>query len=213
MKKILSLLIVSMFSLSLLAETYTIVFNSGNSDSTSPAKELGAIFLSATNNCVDSIILSEKVYRAKDGFGIKGGTSSAKGELIFRLDDTYHITTMTVYAAPFVNSNGTADNKKIIVCGQELVWDAEPFTEIHPYTFTLNQDFDSISISSSVKSSNRFYVQKIEFEAENPHPEWGIAELQYAKMDFGGVRWTSKDEPMEDVLSFTIVGKNVKGTI
>ena len=216
MKKILSLLIVSMFSLSLLAETYTIVFNSSESDATNTPQLLENFVLKATNNCIDSLVHSAKINRAKTDFGIKGGTSSDKGELVLRLDDTYHITSMTVYAAPFVSSKGTADNKKIYVYDKTINWNEDHFTEIYPYTLDIGEegiDVDSISIASSVKSSNRWYVQKIEFEAENPHPEWGIAELQYAKMDFGGVRWTSKDEPMEDVLSFTIVGKNVKGTI
>ena len=216
MKKILSLLIVSMFSLSLLAETYTIVFNSSESDATNTPQLLENFVLKATNNCIDSLVHSAKINRAKTDFGIKGGTSSDKGELVLRLDDTYHITSMTVYAAPFVSSKGTADNKKIYVYDKTINWNEDHFTEIYPYTLDIGEegiDVDSISIASSVKSSNRWYVQKIEFEAENPHPEWGIAELQYAKMDFGGVRWTSKDEPMEDVLSFTIVGKNVKGII
>ena len=43
--------------------------------------------------------MANKIYRAKEGYGIKGGTGSAKGEITLGLDDTYHITTMTVYAA------------------------------------------------------------------------------------------------------------------
>ena len=216
MKKILSLLIVSMFTLCLTAETYTIVFNSGESDATNTSQLLENFVLKATNNCIDSLVHSAKINRAKTDFGIKGGTGSDKGELVLRLDDIYHITSMTVYAAPFVSSKGTADNKKIYIYDKELNWNAEHFTEIYPYTLDIGEDgidVDSISIASSVKSSNRWYVQKIEFEAENPHPEWGIAELQYAKMDFGSVQWESADEPMEDVLSFAITGKNVQGDI
>ena len=32
-------------------------------------------------------------------------------------------------------------------------------------------------------------------------------------MDFGGVKWTSPDEPMEDILSFEITGKHINGNI
>ena len=32
-------------------------------------------------------------------------------------------------------------------------------------------------------------------------------------MDFGGVKWVSKDEPLEDVLSFELVGKHIDGAV
>lgn len=213
MKRRLILLLAIFFAIGMMAEKYTIVFNSGNADSSSPTSELTSIVLSATNNCVNSIEKANCIYRAKEGFGIKGAKSSEKGELVIGLDDTYPITTMTVYAAPWSNSNGVPDNKKILICGQNLVWDANHFSEIYPYEFTLNQSLDSISISSSVKSSNRWYVQKIEFEAADPHPTQAILEMQYPTMDFGGVKWTSPDEPMEDILSFEIAGKHINGNI
>ena len=213
MKRRLILLLAIFFAIGMMAEKYTIVFNSGNADSSSPTSELTSIVLSATNNCVNSIEKANCIYRAKEGFGIKGAKSSEKGELVIGLDDTYPITTMTVYAAPWSNSNGVPDNKKILICGQNLVWDANHLSEIYPYEFTLNQSLDSISISSSVKSSNRWYVQKIEFEAADPHPTQAILEMQYPTMDFGGVKWTSPDEPMEDILSFEITGKHINGNI
>lgn len=213
MKRRIILLLAIFFAIGMMAEKYTIVFNSGNADSSSPTSELTNIVLSATNNCVYSIEKANCIYRAKEGFGIKGAKSSEKGELVIGLDDTYPITTMTVYAAPWSNSNGVPDNKKILICGQNLVWDANHLSEIYPYEFTLNQSLDSISISSSVKSSNRWYVQKIEFEAADPHPTQAILEMQYPTMDFGGVKWTSPDEPMEDILSFEITGKHINGNI
>ena len=213
MKRHLILLLAIFFAIGMMAEKYTIVFNSGNADSSTPTSELTSIVLSATNNCVNSIEKANCIYRAKEGFGIKGAKSSEKGELVIGLDDTYPITTMTVYAAPWSNSNGVPDNKKILICGQNLVWDANHLSEIYPYEFTLNQSLDSISISSSVKSSNRWYVQKIEFEAADPHPTQAILEMQYPTMDFGGVKWTSPDEPMEDILSFEITGKHINGNI
>lgn len=213
MKRRIILLLAIFFAIGMMAEKYTIVFNSGNADSSSPTSELTSIVLSATNNCVNSIEKANCIYRAKEGFGIKGAKSSEKGELVIGLDDTYPITTMTVYAAPWSNSNGVPDNKKILICGQNLVWDANHLSEIYPYEFTLNQSLDSISIFSSVKSGNRWYVQKIEFEAADPHPTQAILEMQYPTMDFGGVKWTSPDEPMEDILSFEIAGKHINGNI
>lgn len=202
-----------LFSVGMMAESYTIIFNSGHADSSSPTSELTSIVLSATNNCVSSIEKANCIYRAKEGFGIKGAKSSEKGELVIGLDDTYPITKMTVYAAPWSNLNGVPDNKKILICGQNLVWDANHLSEIHPYEFTLNQSLESISISSSLKSGNRWYIQKIEFEAADPHPTQAVLEMQYPIMDFGGVKWTSPDEPMEDILSFEIAGKHIDGNI
>ncbi len=211
MKNVALLLSAILFSVSLTAETYTIVFNSGNADSSSPTSELNNIVYSATNNCVESIITANKIYRAKEGYGIKGGTGSIKGELTIGLDDTYAISTMTVYAACF----GTDSTKTygINVYDHNIQWETGHRTDIRPYTFTLNQAVDSIAITAVNAKNNRWYVQKIEFEATNPHPAWGIAEVPYAKMDFGSAHWESADEPMEDVLNFEIKGKNVVGDI
>ena len=202
-----------LFSAILMADKYTIVFNSSTSDSSTPTTELSSIVLRATDNCVASIKTANCIYRAKEGFGIKGAKSDAKGELTIGLDAIYNISTLTVYAAPFVSKNGTPDNKKIFVCGQEVNWNSDHFTEIYPYTITFNRSSDSITITSSVKNSNRWYVQKIEFEAEDPHPTRALIEMQYPTIDFGGVKWVSKDEPLEDVLSFDIKGKHVNGSI
>lgn len=215
MRKHLLLFLTALFSLTLAAEKYTIVFNSGNADSSIPTSALSSIVFSATANCVEDIILANKIYRAKDGYGIKGGTGKEKGELVIRLDDTYHITTMTVYAAAYVPADGadTAAAKRLLVYDQEIAWEAGHRAEIRPYSLTLNKDLDSISIAAKVKSSNRWYVQKIEFEAEDPHPSRACVEMQYAKMDFGSAKWESADEPLEDVLNLILKGKNVVGNI
>lgn len=215
MRKTFLFFLTTLFSISLAAEKYTIVFNSSNADSSSPTSSLSSIVLSATANCVEDIILANKIYRAKDSYGIKGGTGNEKGELVIRLDDTYHITTMTVYAAAYVPANGadTAAAKRLLVYDQEIAWEAGHRAEIRPYSLTLNKDLDSISIAAKVKSNNRWYVQKIEFEAEDPHPTKACVETQYSKMDFGGAKWESPDEPMEDVLNLNLTGRNVVGNI
>ena len=199
-------------SVMLSAETFTVVFNSGETDATNTAQKLTNFVLSSTNNCVTELRYSSKINRAKPGFGIKGGTGSAKGELTLGLDDTYSITTMTVYAAPFVTSSGTPDNKKISVCGQEITWNAEHFTEIYPYPITVNKDLDSLAIFSTQKTNNRWYIQKIEFEAEDPHPTRAIFEMPYT-LAFENAQWVSADEPLEDVVNFDIIGKHIDGEI
>ena len=215
MKKTLLLLAATLISLGITAETYTIVFNSGNADSSSPTSDLNSIVYSATGNCVAEIRTANKIYRAKEGYGIKGGTGSAKGEITLGLDDTYHITNMTVYAAAYVPTNGadTAASKRLIVYNQEIAWKAGHRAEIRPYNIPVDADVDSIYISAKVASNNRWYVQKIEFEAEDPHPTRAAVELPYAKVNFGSVHWESADEPLEDVLNIQVTARNVVGDI
>ena len=211
MKKLIFFVLTAALTISVSAEKYTIVFNSNENGDGNATEKLEALVFSATNNCVDSLIYAKKVARAKPGFGIKGGISGDKGELALRLDDTYHISEMTVYAAAYVPANGadTAATKRLLVYDKEIAWEAGHRAEIRPYTITLNKDLDSISIASKVKSSNRWYVQKIEFEAENPHPSAPVVEARYAALNFEAVSWYSSDEPMEDALDFEIVGKNL----
>ena len=211
MKRHFSLLAILIFSLSLMAETFTIVFNSSESDATSASSELTSIVYSATNNCASEIRMANKVYRAKEDFGIKGGTGDAKGELCLGLNGIYHITTMTVYAAPFVTSKGAADNKKITVCGKDITWNKDHFTEIYPYPITLDKDLDSIIVLPSQKTNNRWYIQQIEFEAEDPNPQQAVMEMPYS-LTFESVKWES-DEPMEDLLSVDVIGKHIDGEI
>ena len=215
MKKFFLLIIVSMCAICLSAETFTIVFNSNENGDGSSTDKLNALLLTATNNCVDSLMYAQKIARAKPGFGLKGGTGSAKGELGLRLDDKYHITTMTIYAAAYVPADGadTANAKRLLVYDHEIAWETNHRAEIRPYTITLNKDLDSITIASKVKTSNRWYVQKIEFEAENPHPSKAIIGMQYAGLSFEAASWFSEDEPMEDALDFEINGKNITSDI
>ena len=209
------LLLLAVLAIGVNAETYTIVFNSNENGDGNATDKLEALVYSATNNCVESIIYASKVARAKPGFGIKGGTSNDKGELALRLDATYHITTMTVYTAAYVPANGadTADTKRLLVYDKEIAWESGHRAEIRPYTITLNKDLDSILIASKIKSSNRWYVQKIEFEAENPNPTKGVVEMPYVALTFEAVSWVSADEPMEDVIGFEVAGKNINGNI
>ncbi len=213
MKKHLLLLIAVLFSLSMTAEKYTIIFNSNEKGDGSATDKLEALVLSATNNCVDRVVSASKVARAKPGYGIKGGTGTEKGEVVFGLDGTYSITSMTVYAACFDNATDLSKTYGIDVCGHNIQWDADHKTEIYPYPLTINAALDNISIAAVNAKNNRWYVQKIEFEAEDPHPLKGIIEMQYPQLDFGGAKWESPDEPLEDVLNFDIAGRHLDGEI
>ena len=213
MKKFLLFSMMLVFSMSIFAETFTIVFNSAENGDGSSSDKLEALVFSATNNCVASIQYASKVARAKPGYGIKGGTASEKGVLTLGLDATYHITEMTVYAATYPHAKDTAATRGFIVYDQTFKWEANHRTEIRPYTLTVDNDVDSIFISAEIGSYNRWYVQKIEFEAEDPHPDQAVIEMQYPTMNFGGVKWQSADEPLEDILSFNLASRHVEGDI
>ena len=214
MKKPFSLLAALLFSVGMMAETYTIVFNSGSTiDYTKESSDLNSLVYDATDHCILAINSASKVYRAKEGYGIKGGTSSIGGNISFQLDDTYHISSMTVYAASFAHKNDTTSTKGITVCGQNFKWETGYRTQIRPYTFSLDKDIEEITISSGVDSYNRWYVQKIEFEAPNPHPTRAIINMQYAALNLGSISWESEDEPMEDAIGVEITGRNIEGDI
>ena len=217
MRKYLFPILLAALTISANAEKYTIVFNSGNADSSSPTSELNSIVYSATGNCVEEILTANKIYRAKDGYGIKGGTASVGAKLTLGLDDTYNISSLTVYASAYDTKDDTTSTKTytrgIVICGQYFDWQAGYRTKLYPYTVSLNKATDSITIASNVDNKNRWYVQKIEFEAEDPHPSKAAVELPYAKVDFGSVHWESEDEPLEDVLNIAITGRNVVGNI
>lgn len=214
MKKHLLLTLAAFLCISMSAETYTIVFNSNEVGDGKETNKLEALVLTATDNCMDRIVSTVKVARAKPGFGIKGGTGTEMGKITFGLDDTYKITTMTVYAACFDNSTDKSKAYGINVCDKHIDWNKEHITEIYPYQLTFNAQLDTISIAAVNAKNNRWYVQKIEFEtAENPHPTKAIIEMQYPTMDFGGEKWVDKDEVLEDILNFNIVGKHIKDKI
>ena len=212
MKRHIAFFIALLLSANVMSETYTIVFNSGdgNSDSTSPKTALSDIVLSSTYGCASNISTANKIYRAKAGFGIKGGTGSAKGELTIELNANYAVTSMRVYAAPFA-----ADSSKgnfLNVCGQTITWANGHKNEIYPYQLTLNQDLQSIAITVQNAKNNRWYIQKIEFEAEDPLPTHAKLDIPMI-IDLGTVNTYEDELPAEDVYNIDICGKDVSSPI
>lgn len=193
------------------AETYTIVFNSGNADSSSKTTELTNIVQSATSNCVNEIVLANNIYRAKPGFGIKGGTASAKGELTLGLNTTYSISTLTVYAACYANKTDSTKDYGITICDQQVDWIPNHRTDIMPYTLTLNRDINTITISANNTKNNRWYVAKIEFELTTPQTQQASFEMPYV-LDLGSQALID-GEPINDITNIQIVGKNTIGDI
>lgn len=205
MKRLINALLLLAFGCfcSLQAETYSIVFNSSNSDSSTPTKTLYEVVLSASDNMVISLPVMNKIYRAKAGYGIKGGTASAKGELTLQLDGTYHPTQLTIYAAAW-----GSDSKPIIVCGQSVSLQQG---EIQPYTVNLNTSsgLSSIDIVASEAKNNRFYIQKIEFTCPDPMPTRAKIEAPY-RYTFPSTPYIAGDT-IEDMDFLPVSARSVTG--
>ena len=203
--------LLALLCLSIQAEKYTIIFNSGNADSSSKTTELTNIIQSATGNCVNKIVLANNIYRAKPNYGIKGGTASAKGELTLGLNTTYSISTLTVYAACYANKTDSTKNYGITVCDQQVDWHPNRCTDIMPYTLTLNRAVNTISISANNAKNNRWYVAKIEFELTSPQTQQASIEMPYL-LDLGSQALVD-GEPINDITNIQIIGRNIIGDI
>ena len=203
--------LLALLCLSIQAEKYTIIFNSGNADSSSKTTELTNIIQSATGNCVNKIILANNIYRAKPNYGIKGGTASAKGELTLGLNATYSISTLTVYAACYANKTDSTKKYGITICDQQVDWHPNRCTDIMPYTLTLNRAVNTISISANNAKNNRWYVARIEFELTTPQTQQASIEMPYL-LDLGSQALVD-GEPINDITNIQIIGRNIIGDI
>lgn len=203
--------LLALLCLSIQAEKYTIIFNSGNADSSSKTTELTNIIQSATGNCVNKIVLANNIYRAKPNYGIKGGTASAKGELTLGLNTTYSISTLTVYAACYANKTDSTKKYGITICDQQVDWHPNRCTDIMPYTLTLNRAVNTISISANNAKNNRWYVAKIEFELTTPQTLQASIEMPYL-LDLGSQALVD-GEPINDITNIQIIGRNIIGDI
>ena len=203
--------LLALLCLSIQAEKYTIIFNSGNADSSSKTTELTNIIQSATGNCVNKIVLANNIYRAKPNYGIKGGTASAKGELTLGLNTTYSISILTVYAACYANKTDSTKKYGITICDQQVDWHPNRCTDIMPYTLTLNRAVNTISISANNAKNNRWYVAKIEFELTSPQTQQASIEMPYL-LDLGSQALVD-GEPINDITNIQIIGRNIIGDI
>jgi len=188
-----------LFSASLMcAEEYTIMFD----DMSSEFKTIDNIVLSSTDNCVSSVRYANKISRSSN-IGIKGGTASVKGILCLQLDQPYAITSMTLYAYPF---NSTDARQSILLCGKEISWNKDNSSYMFPYTITLNQTTDSITICSKTDKNNRWYAQKLVFTADDPNPN---AAKMTTPLAYDGFSNIIDGEAAKDVINIPVESKNV----
>lgn len=187
---------------------FSLVFNSGNADSTSPATELEKIVLSATDRCVSGVSVAEKVYRAKEGYGIKFGTASVKGRLVLQLDGTYAITRITVTAAPY--SGEAQSTKGFSILGSTIGWQS---SSLQPYPLTPTTAYTTsvLDIEALQDSKNRFYISRIDFEAADPYPTQTRITAPYS-IDFGSLPIVD-GEPAGDVQDVIVTARNTADSL
>ena len=118
---------------------------------------------------------------------------------------------MTIYAASYPHAKDTVAGRGISVCGQDLIWADGYKAEIRPYVLSLNSTVNSISIAAKVAGYNRWYVQKIEFEAPDPLPNTAVFEVPYT-VDFGSVP-VEEAQAAEDVVSVDVKAKHIVGDV
>lgn len=190
--------------------TYSIFFNYSEtgSDGTQATTDVIKLVKSSTFDFVTGIDAANtnNVYVGKNGYGMKGGTGTAGGKVTLLLDTTYTIRTITLYAAA-QNKADTAATKGIKVCGQDVKWRA-PRMELQPYTITLNQPFDRITIEALTAKSCRFYVEHIELEIEDNYPNRGKMQLPCPSHKFPSMEYDSL-QAAEDDESFGLVAQGI----
>ncbi|MCQ2347844.1 MAG: endonuclease [Paludibacteraceae bacterium] len=192
-------------SIGLHAEEYTITFNSSTSDSSSPATKLESIVYTSTDNCINRLIYADKVYRAKEDFGIKFSSGTAGGKLSIGLNAQYDIQSMTIYAATYGGNNKDSVNA-FRVYDNNISWAKGTATVITPYTVKAPGLTDSIVIAATTAKNNRFYVQKIVFTAPDPLPN--IAKITTQPVvDFGSAI-IEDGQPETDANNVNIIARS-----
>lgn len=187
------------------SETFSIVFNSGNADSSSPTTKLTDIVLSSTYDFVTSVDAAHtnNIYRAKAGYGIKGSTASIGANLSLVLDTIYTIEQITLYTAAYLNKSDTASTHGLNVCGKELKWKA-PRTVLQPYTLSYdNLTTDTIRISALTEKNNRFYIEHMDIVIRDTYPNRPKVQLSTRDFKFPSMEYDSQ-QAAEDQESFDI---------
>ena len=94
-------------------QTYTVIFKSGTGTSDSGTERTANSALSTVidqddDNCISGIKSASKVYNARSGYGLKFGSSKAKGSIEFNLTKPLKITKIEAQIARYGATEGSA---------------------------------------------------------------------------------------------------------
>ncbi|MBR3646956.1 MAG: hypothetical protein IKN59_01010 [Paludibacteraceae bacterium] len=108
---------------------------------------------------VASVSGCSKIYNARNGYGIKFGSSSAPGTLTINLAETLRPDSIIFHAAAYGDTEGTAifmgDTIDLIAAGNKMI---APYTKV----FDGNTDVTAIEIKNPTGNKKRFYLVDIE---------------------------------------------------
>lgn len=139
-------------SSSLLADEYTVTFKETGTDSDSSTKETSIEGLVASGGEIFSEVVASNAYQGRSGRGVKLGSSSNPGSMVFTLSPKLKIQTIKFKARKY----GTGTETSITVNGKDFTELTETVTE---YTVELNgAETEKISISTPAK---RAYITSL----------------------------------------------------
>ncbi len=172
--------LLAMFVGNAFADEFKVTFKEcTETDSDSGTKETTIEGLVAEGGSIFSAVEATNAYQGRVGRGVKLGTSSKTGSMVFTLSPTIKISSIKFTARKYGTSDG---EKSITVNGKDFTELTEEFTE---YTVDLDgSEVDKISISTPVK---RAYIKSLTIigEATGNTPDPGtdpqIQEINVAK--------------------------------
>ena len=143
-------------------QTHTVIFKSGDgtSDSSTERTErsaLNTVIDQDDDNCISGIKSASKVYNARSGYGLKFGSSKAKGSIEFNLSTPLKITKIEAQIARYGATEGTAVTINNVSIDFKADVDALTFAD---YTFEYPEaaEVETISIATATK---RAYVKQL----------------------------------------------------
>lgn len=206
MRRLHSLLFLILLSPWLLADSFTIVFNSNSgADASSTSALVDELIADGEDLVAD--MTANNIYLGKSGYGLKFGTSTKKGEIHLYLTDTYQPTRVSVRAAVWSGAGGDdaqtigVNNQAITLTGGTVLTD---YTV--PFDDQTNPDhlLTELSIYAQKANKNRFYLQSVTIEADDPRPNQ-IGIIVNEMLDLGFAPLTGTETSTEAV--FRIKGK------
>ena len=212
MRRLPSLLFLILLSPWLLADTFTIVFNSNSgADASSTSALVDELIADGEDLVAD--MTANNIYLGKSGYGLKFGTSTKKGEIHLYLTDTYQPTRVSVRAAVWSGAGGD-DAQTIVVNNQTITLTGGTVLTDYtvPFDDQTNPDhlLTELSISAQKANKNRFYLQSVTIEADDPRPNQ-IGIIVNEMLDLGFAPLTGTETSKEAV--FRIKGKKLASPI
>ena len=138
--------------------SYTIVFKDSGGASDGTADKTALADLVSSGDSYVSSVTASKMYQAKSGYGVKGGSSSAKGSLLLNLSSSGQVKASKITLNMAMYDSGKT--VKVTINGTSTTT-VSPATSLTDYEVTVGGSLTSIKVESTNASKNRFYLNNI----------------------------------------------------